>query len=118
MTARASENAKRAELQQLTQQQAADQTDRLLQPVGVVAEGLVGLLTRDEIAAAAVEAKLKPMVNGNEVFFGGTVAYRPHGHDARTSLYAPYIERNRAQAGAPPTIASRSVRMTRIAALS
>jgi len=57
--------------------EAAEQIDRLLQPVGVVAEGLVGLLTRDEIAAAAVEAKLKPMVNGNEVFFGGTVACRP-----------------------------------------
>ena len=116
MTARASENAKRAELQQLTQQQAADQTDRLLQPVGVAAQGLAGWLTWGEVAATAVELELK--VNGNEVFFGGTVAYRPHGHDARTSLYAPYIERNRAQAGAPPTIASLSVRMTRIAALS
>ena len=64
------------------------------------------------------QAELKAMVNGNEVFFGGTVAYRPHGHDARTKLYAPHAERNGAQAGAAQTVASRSMRMTRIAALS
>jgi hypothetical protein len=64
------------------------------------------------------QAELKAMVNDNEVFFGGTVAYRPLRHDAHTRLYAPYFERNGAQAGVAPTVASRSMRMTRIAALS
>jgi hypothetical protein len=111
MTVRASENAKRAELQQLTQQ-AAEQIDRLLQPVGVAAQGLTGRFRRGEVVAAAVETELKTMVNGNQVFFFGTVACRHHAHDARTRLYAPHIERNGAQAGPrrPSTVAKLVIR--------
>jgi hypothetical protein len=90
----------------LLTQQAAEQIDGLLRPVGVAAQGLAGRLPCGEIAAAAVKA----MMNGNEVFFGGTVAYRPPGHDARTRLHAPYIERNGAQAGAAPTVAKLVIR--------
>lgn len=45
---------------------------------------------------------MRAMVNGNEVFFGGTVAYRTYGRDAHTRRAAPYFERGSAKAGAAP----------------
>ena len=49
-----------------------------------------------EIAAAAVEAELKAMVNGNEVFFGGTVVTGPRARCAHEAVCTVH----RAQRGA------------------
>ena len=108
MTVRASENAKRAELQQLTQQ-AAEQIDRLLQPVGVAAQGLAGRLPHqgEDRAHGQWEVGLKAMVDGNKVFFCGTVAYRPHGHDAQEAPSVNWGHENRGHPVAGPSQASK-----------
>lgn len=90
--ARNEEMEKRDELLRATQA-AATQIDTLLQPVGEAASGLAARLSRGEVAPAGLEAALRAMVEANDIFFGGTVAYRPFGHDPARRLYAPYVLR-------------------------
>ena len=97
--ARVDESARRAELQRITHEAAA-QIDQILKPVSQATTELAARLTRGEIDATTVEPALRAMVHGNEAFFGGTVAFRPYGRDAGTRLYAPYFTRN-APAGSP-----------------
>lgn len=99
---RANENAKRAELQRITEEAAA-QIDQVLKPVSEAAAGLAARLTRGEVDATTVEPALRAMVSSNELFFGGAVAYRPGDRDATPRLYAPYVTRTAALAGAAPT---------------
>ncbi len=73
---------------------ASDRIDRILAPVRAATTELAGRLSRGEIAPADVEPALRAMVNGNECFFGGAVAYRPYGHDKGRRLYAPYFQRD------------------------
>ncbi len=74
----ADESEKRAELLRITEEAAA-QIDRILKPVSRATTDLAARLTRGEIDAATVEPALLAMVQSNEAFFGGTVAYRPYG---------------------------------------
>lgn len=102
LEARQLERATQDRLQGITRD-AAGRIDRILEPVGAAVEELAGRLSRGEVDPAAVEPALRDMVHGNEAFYGGTVAYRPFGHDARTRLYAPYVLRSPERGGAAAT---------------
>ena len=100
--AHADESEKRAELLRITEEAAA-QIDRILKPVSQATTDLAARLTRGEVGAATVEPALRAMVQSNEAFFGGTVAYRPFGRDASTRLYAPYFTREAPAGSQQPT---------------
>lgn len=89
----ADEREKRSELQRITEEAAA-QIDQILRPVSQATTDLAARLTRGEVDASNVEPALRAMVQGNEAFFGGAVAFRPYGRDANTRLYAPYFTRD------------------------
>jgi hypothetical protein len=98
----ADESEKRAELQRITEEAAA-QIDRILKPVGQATTDLAARLTRGEVDAANVEPALRAMVQSHEAFFGGTVAFRPYGRDPDTRLYAPYFTREAPASSPQPT---------------
>lgn len=82
---------------------ASQRIDRILAPVSAATGALAGRLSRGEVGPQGVEPALLGMVNENESFFGGAVAYRPYGHDARTRLYAPYFKRDPGGGAVAPT---------------
>lgn len=82
--------------------EAAARMDRILEPVRSASTGLAARLSRGELGPADVEPALRAMVNSNDGFYGGTVAYRPWGHDRHTRLYAPYFRRQAGPGGGAP----------------
>jgi hypothetical protein len=77
--------------------QAASVMEQLILKVERAAEDLAGQISNGKLAREDYEQALANMVQSDELFYGGAIAFAPYALDPGRRLYAPYFNRNNEQ---------------------